>query len=326
MSVMNSLVFYITNVILFVSVAFMVYFLIRKTINQSYYLRVKDSIQLVNEEYQKALLVRKQKQRMLKIKKNMDIFYRLYVLIDKTGAKSSKIFWFLNPHIIILLCFCSAIIVYALFQDVFKVMSVSLIMSVLGLLIPLIVLSLVAQKKEEDIEKILSNFMLQLKNQTRIKNDIIEAFRAVQPNCIEPLRTFVKQFLVEIQSGVKDEEAFENFKDKINIERFKLFIANVQYCHTYGGNFTELLDKTQKIIVEIQSEKRKRIRETRSARLVLVVMVIIDLYLYFSFIKVHPEYMNIMKNTFFGQLILNFNFLSIWILLWIGYSIKKLDY
>ena len=195
-----------------------------------------------------------------------------------------------------------------------------------GFLLPLFFLESVAQRKEDAIEKVLGIYLLQLKNNTKIHNDIIEAFRSVQNNCIEPLRTFTKQFLVEVSSGISVEIALENFKDKVNINRFKLFLTNVQYCYNFGGNFTVLLDKTHQLISEIEKEKKNRVQETRSARWVLFILIGLDLFLYFNFIKVQPEYMNIMRSTFLGQIILNSNFLSVCFLLWLSYSVKKLDY
>lgn len=323
---MRNLVYLISEFILLLSITFMVVSLVRRAFSRQYFEKIQNNIELVNREYLKEILIRREKKKKLKLRNNRSILYRLGLLIDKASIRNNKFFWFLNPQIILLMCICTAAFTYALFESFFKVVSVSLMMAVPGFFIPITVLSFMAQKKEADIERVLGNFILQLKNNTKIHNDIIEAFRAVQDSCIEPLRTFTGRFLAEVNSGISVEEALQNFKDKVDINRFKLFLTNIEYCYTYGGDFTELLDKTQKLISEIQREKKHRTRETRSARLVLFILIGLDLFLYFNFIKVEPEYMNIMRTTFFGQMILNFNFISIWFLLWLSYSVKKLDY
>lgn len=323
---MGNIIFFITQAVLLVAVAILAGVLVYRAFNRQYLKKIKDNIEIISFEYQRELLIRREKQKKLKIKKNRSIFYRMSLLIERTGLKNGRIFWFVNPQIVILVCICSSFFFFLLFERVFKVTSVGAIMAFPGFFVPIIGMSFIAQKKETDIEKVLVNYLLQLKNNTRIHNDIIEAFRAVQDNCIEPLKTFTKQFLAEINSGVSVEEALDNFKDKVNINRFRLFLTNVRHCYIYGGDFTELLDKTQKLISEIQTEKKRRIQETRSARLVLFVLIGLDLYLYFNFIKAEPEYMSIMRTSFFGQLILNFNFISIWFLVWLSYAVKNLDY
>ena len=323
---MSNMLYILMLSILIIPIGAMCYAFVYRAFNRNYFGRIKNSMMLINEEYHRKLVIKREKQKTLKLKRNRDVFFRLSVLIDKTGLKSSSFFWFLNPNILILLCLCSSFAIYIFFERVFKLISIGLIMGVPGFFFPVMILGFIAQKKEENIERTLGNFLLLLKNNTKIHNDILEAFRAVQNNCIEPLRTFVKQFLAEINSGICVDEALSNLKYKINIDRFRLFLTNIQYCYTYGGSFTELLTNTQKLILEIQKEKKRRIQETRSARLILFILMALDLFLYFNFIRTEPEYLNIMRTTIWGQIILNFNFLSLWLLAWLSYSVKALDY
>ncbi len=323
---MSNIIYYVSLSLLLISTGFMCYVLVYRAFNQEYFKKIKDNIEIINERYHEDLIRRRERQKKLRLRKNKDVMFRLNILIDRTGLRSSKLFWYLNPQILILMCICSSFFIYVIFEDLLKMVSVGLIMAVPGFFLPTAVLGFIAQRKEDNIERILGNFLLQLKNSTRIHNDIIEAFRTVKDGTVEPLQTHIKQFLAEINSGVSVDEALNNFKEKINIERFKLFLTNIQYCYTYGGNFSELLDNTHKLIADIQSEKRKRIQETRSARIVLFILMALDLYIYFSFIKAQPEYMNIMRSTITGQAILYVNFLSMWGLLWLAYAVRKLDY
>jgi Flp pilus assembly protein TadB len=323
---MRNTIYYICQIFLFFSVTFLSFVLADRALNRQYFRKISDNIRLLNEEYSNGVVRRRENHKKLRIKKTRNLIYWLTVLIERTGIRANSFLWFVNAPLILFICFCSSLLVYFAFNYFFKVISVSIIMCGPGFLLPLIFLESAAQRKEDAIEKVLGIYLLQLKNNTKIHNDIIEAFRSVQNNCIEPLRTFTKQFLVEISSGISVEIALENFKDKVNINRFKLFLTNVQYCYNFGGNFTELLDKTYQLISEIEKEKKNRVQETRSARWVLFILIGLDLFLYFNFIDAQPEYMNIMRATFFGQLILNSNFLSVCFLLWLSYSVKKLDY
>ena len=142
------------------------------------------------------------------------------------------------------------------------------------------------------------NFLLQLKNYTQLNNDIIYAFKQVRT--IEPLQSYVKKFLVEINSGIRFEKAIESLKEKITFEKFKAILTNMQYCYLNGGNFTELMDKSYKMIANIQNEKSLREQETIGARIVLVILIILDLFVYFTFIKNNHENYLIMTKNFYA--------------------------
>ena len=80
------------------------------------------------------------------------------------------------------------------------------------------------------------------------------------------------------------------------------------------------------MISEIQNEKSKRAEETKSARIVLFILMFLDVLVYISFIKSNEENYLIMRKSIIGNLILYWNFISMWILIWISTRVKKLDY
>ena len=105
-----------------------------------------------------------------------------------------------------------------------------------------------------------------------------------------------------------------------------MYINNVRYCHIYGGDIATLTHKTQKTISAAIKQKKKREKETNSICVVLYMLIAIDLYMYFSFIAKNPEYLNIMVNSFPGQIILNLNFLSLWGVIWLSSMVRKMRY
>jgi Flp pilus assembly protein TadB len=166
--------------------------------------------------------------------------------------------------------------------------------------------------------------MLQLRNYTKINNDIIFALNEI--HTIEPLQSYIQRFLVEIKSGIKFEDAMEKLKGKINIKQFKNFLSNLEHCFICGGNITNLIEKSYKSIELIQKEKTNRIQETKGARLVLYILMGLNFFVYFTFIKNDYENYMIMRTSFIGNIILYWNFISIWIFIFLSLSVKKLDY
>ncbi len=309
------------NVILFLMIGISCYLitdlLISKKINEkiSKYLKYK------NEKYFEELIRQNEKKQKIKITTKINIIQKINVLIEKSGLNRNIL---INPITIIFLCFCSFSVCYLVIFNIFKIVTLSLIISIPTVLIPIIILAIIAESKSKKIEKIILNFLLQLKSYTKINNDIIYAFKQVKT--IEPLQGYIRRFLVEINSGIKFEKAIENFKEKITFEKLNMFLTNIQYCYINGGSFSELISKNYKIISDIQAEKNKREQETMGARMVLIVLIILDLFVYFTFIKSNYENYLIMTKSFIGNLILYWNFISIWIMFVLIYKVKKLDY
>lgn len=274
-----------------------------------------------SDKYYEDLIKKHEKNKKVKISTKLNLFHKINLLIEKAGFRIGIL---LNPLTIIVISFITFVICYSIIFSSFKIVSLSFIISIPAILIPILILSFIAENKSKKIEKVMLNVLLQLKNYTQLNNDIIYAFRQIKT--VEPLQSYVKKFLVEINSGIKFEKAIENLKEKITFEKFKMVLSNMQYCYLNGGNFTELVDKSYRMIANIQNEKNSREQETMGARIVLVILIILDLFVYFTFIKNNYENYLIMTKSLIGNLILYWNFISIWILFVLIYKVKKLDY
>lgn len=311
----------ILRFLLFITIAFDSYLIIQKLIEMNIIKRVNKYLNEKNEKYYEDLLKYYDKNKKVKLKSKINIFHKINIKLDKAGIKRNIL---INPITLIIISIFSFVIVYFFVFNYLKIITLSLIVSIPSILIPFIVINFIGNYKSEKIEKIFPNFLLQLKNYTRINNDIIYAMREVQT--IDPLQTYINTFLIEINSGIKFEKSIQNLKEKIDIEIFRNFFSNLEHCYLYGGSFTDLIDKSYKMINEIQKEKDARIQETKSARMVLFILIFLNLFVYISNIKNNPENYMIMQKTFIGNAILYWNFISIWFLVFLANKVKKLDY
>lgn len=230
----------------------------------------------------------------------------------------------INPFSLIASGIVCVIIAYNVAYVFLKVIALSLIVAAPFGSLPIVIIGCIGTYKEEKLEKVFLNFLLQIKNYTKLNNDIVSAFSEVQT--VEPLQKYIKKFNLEIGSGTKFEKAIEHLKEKITTHKFREFFSNVQHCYLYGGNFSELIDKSYKMIDELQKEKAKRMQETKSARIVLVILMLINIYIYMAYIKNNYDNYLIMQKSFFGNLILYWNFISMWLLILLASKVKKLDY
>ena len=243
------------------------------------------------------------------------------MIIDRSGLGRGIL---INPVTLIFVCIICFILTYMLVFKVFKIALLSFIIAVPSLIFPIIFLNIMAEFNEQKIEKVMLDFLLQLKNYTKINNDIVYAMQEVKT--IEPLQSHVKKFLVELGSGIKFEKAMENLKEKIKCESFGVLLVNLEHCYLQGGNFSDLIDKNYKLISDLQKEKNNRRQETQSARIVLFVLIFLDLFIYFSFIKNDYDNYLIMQRSVLGNLILYWNFISMWLLVLLANRVKRLDY
>ncbi len=283
--------------------------------------KVSNYINRRNEKYYKDVEKYYNKSKKIKLKTKISIIYRLNILIDKAGLKRGLI---VNPWTIILISLLVFYIAYIISFKLFGTAILSAIVSLPLLFAPALLLNVLKNINSTKLERIMLDFLLQLKNYTKINNDIVFAFKEVKT--LEPLQSYINTFLIQINSGIKFEKAIENIKEKIEFETLKSVFTNIEYCYIYGGNFSELMDKSYQKIYKIQKEKLKRISETKSSRIVLGILIALDLIVYFNYIKNNYDNYIIMSKTIFGNMILYWNFISIWILLLLMNKVKKLDY
>ena len=283
--------------------------------------RVSKYIEIKNEKYYKDLVNYYNKSKKVKLNQKINIIHKMNLLIDKSGLKRSLL---INPITIIMMSLICFAVSYYLVYKVFGIIALSILISLPAILIPIVLLELIKDRNLKKIEKVMLDFLLQLKNYTQINNDIIYAFK--QLKTINPLQEYINTFLIELNSGIKFENAIENIKEKVEYSSLKTIFSNIQYCYIYGGDFSGLMDKSYKMVSKVQKEKSTRVQETKNARVVLGILIVLDLFIYFSFIKNNYENYMIMSKRLFGTMILYWNFISIWIFLFLMNRVKKLDY
>lgn len=309
------------KVLLFLLIGFLIYQFIEKIREEKLLEKINNYINNKNELYYKDFLKKYEKSKKIKLVDRVNVKYKISLLIEQAGITQSVL---INPVSLILYgCVC-LFVAYMISFNVFDVHGIAFIIAVPCICFPFAIIKIIINYKSEKMEKVFLNFLLQLKNYTRISNDVVGAFQNVET--IEPLQSYIRKFNIELNSGVKFELAVEHLKEKIRTTKFKEFFSNVQYCYLYGGNLSMLIDKSYKSINEIQKEKTKRIEETRSARIVLIILMLLNIIVYTAYVKNNYENYMIMRSSVLGIAILYWNFISMWILIYLSEKVKQLDY
>lgn len=218
-----------------------------------------------------------------------------------------------------------SIIVFGIFKVVFKINSVALILACPFAFSGVLIIQYLADKKQEKLEEVMNDFFIQFRGEIKVNSDIMSAFKKIQNTCLPPFNEYINKMMIEIKAGEIPEEALNRFADKVDINKFHLYINNLKYCNTYGGNVEVLTIETQKMIEELLKQKKKRKKETNSICTALYMLVGLDLLIYFCFILNNISYLKLMTNSGVGNAIININFISIWIVMLLSYFVKKLD-
>lgn len=308
--------------LMFVSVYIMVFWVIKELVNEKMYRKIRTRIDIENKKYIDKLIYQKNKKI---IKKNKNILDYIYFLLVKTGFTENKYLWWLIPETVFIICILIFCISYYVFFPILKLKILVVIFSVPIAFIPIFILLVLSDVYEEKLERNLISYIIQLKNQVKINNDIISGFKETAKYAGNPLSTYIRIFLFEVNNGINVSVAFDNLKNKVNIERFRQLITNLDSCYINGGDFYNLLDKSQTVFLKVQEERNNRNEQTMSSRIVLVILIAMSVFVYFNFIDSNIENYNIMINDFIGRLILYWNFISIWIMVFLIIYVKKID-
>lgn len=308
------------NVILLILIFIVCYQYSIKIIEEKLTVRLSKYIALKNEKYHDELMKYYSKNKKIKINSKINIIHKIGILIERAGINQGVL---INPISVILIGIIFSIACYALAIKIFDLHLLSLIISVPTVIIPIIILKTIADYNDDKIERIIPNFLLQLKNYTLINNDIIYAIK--ETKTIEPLQSYINKFLLEINSGIKFEIAIDNLNEKIKIKELENLFNNIKNCYISGGSFAELIEKSYYMLSIVQKEKIARKEETKGARIVLIILVLLDLIVYFSFISNDKENYIIMQKSIIGNIILYWNFISMWLLMFLAQKVKEVD-
>lgn len=308
------------NVVLFILIFIICYQYANKVIEEKLLVKVSNYLAIKNEKYHEELIKYYEKNKKVKTMAKLNIFHKINILINRAGINSNLI---INPITVLIFCFVSLIIFYLISFRIFEIRLLSAIVAAPSFLFPVMILKFIADYNDEKIEKIIPNFLLQLKNYTQINNDIIYAFKEIE--VIEPLQSYLNRFLIEVNSGVRFENAIDNLNEKIKIKELEKLFNNIKKCYISGGSFSELINKSYYMISVIQKEKIERREETKGARIVLFILIALDLVVYFTYISNNKENYIIMQKSIVGNIILYWNFISMWLLMFLAQKVKTID-
>lgn len=232
----------------------------------------------------------------------------IYALIDSDIYYKYNSINSIMIILILILSLSCFVIIYLITFSMLHLFFSSVILSIFALFLPYYIIKYFAYYKKSKILKLLPNYIISLKNYTDVNNDIILALK--RTNVDEPLNSYIERFNISIEKGINVYDAFETLKQSINIKKINNFISLLQFCHIYGGDFGELLDKFSKIQMKTNIQREKEKQNIFSSKLVLIFLIILNIYIMVGFVLPNNDLYSIITSTFIGRAIININIMS----------------
>lgn len=212
---------------------------------------------------------------------------------------------FVNIHLLLLLVI---LIFSAMLKPMLELLGFlpsSAVFSALLSMTPLFLLDLLVRYNSEHIRRRLAEFISVLNRWCSVKEDIFYAFeKSVDSGIGEPLKTFVRDMVIQVRRGIEPSEALEILQLKVDNVQFRDFIVNVKQNIRHRGDIIKLLTNLEAQFYKIEEEYNRRKISTYKDRVVVFCVMFAVLFIAYIFIKSNPAIEQFYFTTANGKLLL----------------------
>lgn len=185
---------------------------------------IRKVIERLDGEYTSRRLYREAKKYMNPSVSRMSLPERMELLfIDKSNIR--RYIPFMNLYTLGALV---ALIFFTALRFVYRIMSFmppSIVISMIFALLPLFALDLLARYNSEVIRRRLAEFISVLNRWCSVREDIFYAFeKSVDSGIGEPLRTFIRDMVIQVNRGIEPVEALDMLQMKVDNLQFRDFV------------------------------------------------------------------------------------------------------
>lgn len=226
-------------------------------------------------------------------------------LIDKSNIR--RYLPFINFYTLLIIV---AVIFTAIFKPIyntFMFIPTTLIICIIFSMVPVIILDLMAKYNSEKVRSRLAEFISVLNRWCSVRDDIFYAFsKSVDSGLGEPLSTFVRDMVIQVNRGIAPVEALEILQMKVDNVQFRDFIINVKQNIRCRGDIKKLLSNLEEQFYRIEEEYTRRKISTYKDRLLIYFVMFAVLFTGYSFLKMNPRVEDYYFGTFEGKSLLSF--------------------
>jgi len=212
---------------------------------------------------------------------------------------------FMNIYTLLLLI---ALLFVAAYSRVFKLLDFlpsAFVISTIIAMAPLFALDLLSRYNSEAVRKTLSEYISVLSRWCSVKEDIMYAFeKSLTSNIGEPLKTFVTDMVIQVNTGMDSSEALDILQMKVDNSQFRDFIINIKLSMKNRGDIVKLLTNLENQFYRIDEEYNRRSISTYKDRMLLYFTMFGVLGLAYFFISSTPQINDFYLGSVSGKLLL----------------------
>jgi Flp pilus assembly protein TadB len=193
---------------------------------------------------------------------------------------------FMNIYTLLLFSVCLFVISFSYIYKLINFVPTGLIISVLLSLLPFFALDILARYNSETIRKRLAEFVSILNRWCKVKEDIFYAFeKSIDSGIDEPLRTYIRDMLVQVNRGIDPSEALDLLQMKVDNSQFRDLILNLNQNVKHRGDINILLSNMEEQFYRMEEEYNRRKISTYKDRLIILFVMISVLVIAALFIE-----------------------------------------
>lgn len=305
---------------LFIISYYSISLLIERNIND----KIRANLEELNKNYEKRLLTLKYKQFITSSKKKKSYLNKLDILIQKSNVRN-KISILTSEVVVIIGGLLGVTAGVGMFYVLYSVLaSITIMIAVFK--IPELILHIIANRNAKKVDDYLVTFLGTLQNLCYIKDDIVFAITNSVPYLKEPLKSYCNKFALSVRYGEDLQVALQDLSDKVDNNKFKMFIKNLQLCSKYNGSYTNVIRETKATLKDYQKERGKRHKVVVRTRSTLLGLILICVSIIFGLFSMNPQLGVAIRTQLIGQMILVYNIIAVLVALFKLVTLEKFDY
>ena len=170
---------------------------------------------------------------------------------------------------------------------------------------PFLALEIWARANAENVRRKLADFVSVLNRWCAVKEDVVYAFeKSLTSGIGEPLKTYARDFVVQVKRGLDVQEAFEILAMKVDSAQFKDFVLNISENMKHSGDLRKLLSKLEDEYYRLEEEYSRRKISTYKDRIMMYSAMFAALAVGFLLLKSNRRVMDFYLGTPGGQLLM----------------------
>jgi Flp pilus assembly protein TadB len=247
--------------------------------------------------------------------------YKLDLMIERSGLR--KKIPFLNTELYIGITVVLAILGYIIITFISGIWLLGAVFIMLMIIISYGLIYILSGIAYEKVDKTILPFVNILENYSGTDDDIVSILGKTYPYLENPLREHIEDFYNEVNSSGDTTRAFRNLEIKIENERFKEIIRNLEICSRHEANYQEIIKDTRVTLMDYLEAKQKRKAIISQGRIEIAMSIGMCSVMVVMFTGFVPNLFDILINSAIGNGLLLYCIVVLGLCLWNMISFDK---